>query len=110
MNMLWLGVCSVDNHIYVVGGYTTNLQLNSVERYDTLTDQWSFIKPMSIPRSALASVAVYGKILAIGGYNGNEFLSSVEMYDPSEDKWTEGIRLTSERSGHGAAVTVEARL
>lgn len=92
-----------------MGGYTTNLQLNSAERYDTLTDQWSFIKPMSIPRSALASVAWNGRILAIGGYNGNEFLSSVELYDPCEDKWTEGPRLTTERSGHGAAITVEAR-
>ena len=30
------GVASFDNFVYAIGGYTTNLQLNSVERFDSL--------------------------------------------------------------------------
>lgn len=103
------GVCAIENFIYAVGGYTTSLQLSSCERYDTITNQWTYVKSMSMPRSALACVAWNGKIFAIGGYNGNEFLSSIEYYEPSEDKWDETVNLTSERSGHGAAVTVESK-
>jgi hypothetical protein len=50
------GICSYDDFIYAVGGYATNLQLSSVERFDTFKNQWTFIKPMSSPRSALAAI------------------------------------------------------
>ncbi|CAF0836199.1 unnamed protein product [Brachionus calyciflorus] len=103
------GIIAWENYIYAVGGYTNNLQLNSVERYDPQTNQWSFVSSMNVPRSALACVVWNGKIIAIGGYNGNEFLSSIELYDPSTDTWTDGPPMTSERSGHGAVVTVESK-
>ena len=137
--MFFKGVCALNNYIYAVGGYTTNLQLASVERYDTVTNQWSYVRPMSSPRSALACVASNMKIIAIGGYNGSAFLSTIEVYDPEKDEWNIGrIGLTSERSGnkrpdhithkrkhrsyhfsfsfspvllgHAAAVTVESRI
>lgn len=102
------GVVSFDNYIFAVGGYTTNLQLDSAERYDTLTDQWTFIKPMSSPRSALAAVSFKcGRILAFGGYNGVDFVSTVEMLDPNTGDWLIVGNLTSERSGHGAAMTID---
>ena len=90
----------MNDFIYAVGGFTTNLQLSSVERYDTIKNQWSYVKSMSSPRSALSCVATNMKIVATGGYNGNAFLSSVEIYDPEKDEWHIGhISLTSERSG-----------
>jgi hypothetical protein len=103
------GVASLDENIYVVGGYTNDLQLNSVERFDTLTCQWTYVSPMSSARSALACVTWNSKILALGGYNGREFLSKAEVYDPNEDKWVEcqKLALSAERSGHGAAISIE---
>jgi hypothetical protein len=35
----------MDNHIYAVGGYDSNCQLKSVERYDTSTKTWEFVAP-----------------------------------------------------------------
>jgi hypothetical protein len=96
----FLGVCALDNYIYAVGGYTTNLQLNSAERYDLSTNQWSFISSMESPRSALACVAWNEYIVAIGGYNGTEFLASIEKYDPKLNRWESVAPLTSERSGN----------
>jgi kelch-like protein 19 len=65
---------------------------------------------MNSPRSALACVTLCSKVFAIGGYNGSNFLSSTEVYDPATEVWTiTPFLLSSERSGHGAAVTVETK-
>ena len=121
------GVVSYDNFVYAVGGYTTNLQLNSAERwvlfqlnyqikvinlfifrYDTITDQWTFIKPLHSPRSALAAVSFKcGRVLALGGYNGVDFVSTIEMLDPNTGEWIVIGNMTSERSGHAAAMTID---
>lgn len=121
-------------YIYVVGGYASDnveepMQLNTVERYNTITQQWSFVKSMNSLRSALSCVALdnrlfaLGKILFfllylegyfcfvyIGGYDGKNFSSVVEIYDPEKNEWTYGTPLTKERSGHGSALTVEPSL
>ncbi|CAF1368727.1 unnamed protein product, partial [Didymodactylos carnosus] len=108
------GACSLEHWIYVVGGYTTNgstaSQLDSVERYDVLSNQWTFVRSLHYRRSALSCVALDRKIHAMGGYDGKNFLSVVEVYDPDTDTWDFGTSLTSERSGHGSALTVEPTL
>lgn len=98
--------------IYVVGGYASDsiegpLQLDSVEQYNTLTQQWSFVRPLNRRRSALSCVALDNRLFALGGYDGQNFSSIVEIYDPEKDEWTYGTYLTKERSGHGSALTVE---
>ena len=68
---LWFictGVCSIGQHIYVVGGYDGTSQLASIERYDVLTDQWSMLAPMNIPRSAHGLAVANNKIYAIGKF------------------------------------------
>ncbi|CAF1142072.1 unnamed protein product [Didymodactylos carnosus] len=108
------GACSFENLIYVVGGYTTNdsvaTQLDSVERYDVLSNQWTFVRSLHCRRSALSCVLLDRKIHAMGGYDGKNFSSVVEVYDPDTDTWEFGTSLTSERSGHGSALTVEPTL
>jgi N-acetylneuraminic acid mutarotase len=101
------GVVAFGNFIYVIGGYSSNQQLNSVERYDILANQWTFIEPMNIARSAAACTVWNTKLIAMGGYDGNEFLSSVECYDMEKKQWQISSQLTSERSGHAAVVSVE---
>lgn len=98
--------------IYVVGGYASDniegpMQLDIVERYDTLTQQWSFVRPLNCRRSALSCVTLDKRLFALGGYDGRSFSSVVEIYDPEKDEWTYGTSLTRERSGHGSALTVE---
>ncbi|CAF0764574.1 unnamed protein product [Adineta ricciae] len=101
--------------IYVVGGYASDniegpMQLDIVERYDTLTQQWSFVRPLNCRRSALSCVPLDKRLFALGGYDGRSFSSTVEIYDPEKDEWTYGTPLTRERSGHGSALTVEPTL
>ncbi|CAF0875087.1 unnamed protein product [Adineta steineri] len=101
--------------IYVVGGYASDnidgsMQLDVVERFDTITQQWSYVKPMNCRRSALSCVTLDKCLFALGGYDGKNFSSVVEVYDPEKDEWTYGTPLTRERSGHGSALTVEPSL
>jgi kelch-like protein 19 len=117
-------VVALGNLIYVIGGYDGRDQLNSVERYNTDTNVWEFVAPMSEARSALSVTALDGKIYAMGmfrvllnteitfyissgGYGGQtqSFLPIVEVYDPLTNKWTLGERLTCARSGHASAVS-----
>jgi N-acetylneuraminic acid mutarotase len=60
--------------IYVVGGYASDnvegpMQLDVVERYDTITQQWSFVKSMNCRRSALSCVTLDKRLFAIGKIN-----------------------------------------
>ncbi|CAF1597901.1 unnamed protein product, partial [Didymodactylos carnosus] len=106
--------CSIEHFIYVVGGYTSNenvaTQLDSVECFNILSNQWTFIQSLHCRRSAHSCVVLDRKILATGGYDGNNFLSVVEIYDPDTNTWEFSTSLTSERSGHGSALTVEPTL
>ncbi|CAF1588213.1 unnamed protein product [Rotaria sp. Silwood1] len=106
---------ALDECIYVVGGYASDnmegpMQLDVVERYNTITEQWSFVKPMNCRRSALSYVTLDKRLFALGGYDGKNFSSVVEIYDPEKDEWSYGTSLTRERSGHGSALTVEPTL
>ncbi|KAH0947478.1 hypothetical protein HN011_012205 [Eciton burchellii] len=99
------GVASLGQYIYVIGGYDGNSQLNLVERYDTEHDIWENVSSISIARSALSVTVLGGKLYAMGGYDGETFLNIVEIYDPAKDQWTEGVPMTSGRSGHASAVS-----
>ena len=57
--------------IYVVGGYASDTtagatQLNAVEQFNTITQQWSIVKSMNSPRSALTCVTLENRLYAIG--------------------------------------------
>lgn len=98
------GVAAINQYIYVIGGYDGSRQLNDVERYDTERDRWEFVASMKTARSALSVTVLDNKIYAIGGYDGQSFSSNVEIYDPIKNEWTDGVPLTSGRSGHASAV------
>lgn len=60
--------------IYVVGGYASDsaegpMQLDSVERYNIITLQWSFVRPMNCHRSALSCVSLDNRLFALGKSN-----------------------------------------
>lgn len=60
--------------------------------------------PLRVARSALSLTALDGKLWAMGGYDGAYFSTVVEVYDPIRNVWSDGVALTSGRSGHAAAV------
>jgi hypothetical protein len=80
-----------DGYIYVIGGDNyTNVPLNVVEGYDSLTDSWETRADLSTPRWRLgAAASANGKIYAIGGGNLVGSLDTVEEYDALTDTWIE---------------------
>ena len=68
------------------GGFDDNSPLESVERYDPVTNKWTFVSSMSCPRGGVGVAALGGRIYAVGGHDGSNYLNSVECYDALKDK------------------------
>lgn len=60
------GIIGMDCYVYAVGGYDSNCQLRTVERYCTVSNKWEFVCPMKSPRSALSVAVLGGKLYALG--------------------------------------------
>jgi N-acetylneuraminic acid mutarotase len=92
-------VGAVNNKIYVIGGRVGNgfitraSNVDIVEVYDPVTDQWGpLLAAMPTPRSAVAWGVHGGKIYVVGGEVRNNVLSAtyraVEAYDPARNSWS----------------------
>jgi hypothetical protein len=80
--------------------------LSSMERYDTLSGQWSVAAAMGTARSKMGACVVAGELyVTCGKATGSNFLSSVERYSPSSDTWSAVAPMPEARLDH-AAVTV----
>ena len=74
-----VGIAVLDNFIYAVGGHDGASYLNSIERYDHMTDYWaSNIAPTSVCRTSVGVAVLNGKIYAVGGQDGVSCLNIVE--------------------------------
>ncbi|VDP69797.1 unnamed protein product [Echinostoma caproni] len=106
--------------IYVCGGYTESRMeslTNSCEAFDTRTNQWTFIEPMSQARYYAHAVSVQGVLFVLGG--GGEsgtrggavtrvpahagYISTVERYNPETATW-ELMPPTTERADFAACL------
>ena len=47
--------------MYAVGGHDGWSYLNTVERWDPQAKQWSYVAPMSTPRSTVGVAVLFGK-------------------------------------------------
>jgi len=88
------GLATVNNKIYVVGGYSGSV-LQTVEEYDPATDGWTRKADMPTPRRQLIVASVNNKIYAIGGVkqftsdpNSLIYSYATEEYNPATDTWT----------------------
>eukprot|EP00092_Neocalanus_flemingeri_P010433 GFUD01011244.1.p1 GENE.GFUD01011244.1~~GFUD01011244.1.p1 ORF type:complete len:568 (+),score=126.56 GFUD01011244.1:211-1704(+) len=76
------GVGVIGENIYILGGASTRLLLNMVERWDGTN--WGRVADLNVAREGPGCVGYGGKLYAIGG-RGSE--GTVEVFDPEEDKW-----------------------
>ncbi len=76
---------SLDGYIYVIGGFDGSKYLDTVEKYDPVSNSWTTCTDMSQKRAALSASVVNGKIYAIGGFNGTDHLAVVEEYNPQSE-------------------------
>jgi hypothetical protein len=98
----YCGVVTVNDKVYVIGGYDGSSYLGTCEEYDPSTNTWATKTSMPTPRAGLALATDLGVIYAIGGEDGTGFLGTCEMYDPSTDTWTSLTPMPTARRGLGA--------
>lgn len=106
-------VASVNNKIYVIGGYTRNDGwLRTNEEYDPATNTWTTKADMPTARGYFGVAVANNKIYAIGGYGsgyagtwgpGWSYFTTNEEYNPVTNTWTAKADLPSARDGFGLA-------
>ena len=93
------------NKIYLIGGRNETSKLNSAEVFDTVTQQFSSMKSMEVPRSWFAATISSEKIYCFGGKNYRGYLDSVESFNLITEEWKKEKNLPEKKSCL-AAVTV----
>lgn len=108
------GAAVLDNQLYVAGGFSPSESnswrpVNTLFRYNPMTDQWIELKSMPTPRGALGVSAHQGKLYAISGYDGKDNPAVVEVYDPRTNSWSSVSPIPTPRD-HLAVVTQGHRI
>ncbi|KAK7878307.1 hypothetical protein WMY93_031126 [Mugilogobius chulae] len=85
------------------GGFDGSTGLSTVEAYNSKTDEWFHVLPMSTRRSSVGVGVVNGILYAVGGYDGatRQCLSTVEAYNPKSNTWSYIAEMGTRRSGAG---------
>lgn len=96
-----VGVAVIGQYLYAIGGFDDSSPLDSVERYDPHTNQWTYVAKMTTCRGGVGAGAMGGRLWAVGGHNGDQYLNSVESYNPLTDTWEEGAPMHVFRAGSG---------
>ncbi|KAG5672550.1 hypothetical protein PVAND_002671 [Polypedilum vanderplanki] len=99
-----VGVATMDDFLYAVGGSSGSEYHNSVEYFDPEQDRWFVIAPMRSKRLAVGVAVVNRLLYAIGGFDGENRLASMECYHPENNEWTDMPPMKYPRSGAGVAV------
>ena len=100
-----LSCASLNEELYVLGGYDGIGRLASCEKYNFTTKKWTNLGPMDCPRSNFTSCIFESKIVAIGGYAGRTGTTSrVEVYDEAKNTWTKCKGMTVRRSAIAGVV------
>ena len=69
-----LCVSVVDGWLYAIGGSNGSEALKYAEQYDPLSNTWTALPPMRLPRSHFAVTQFLGRIYAIGKKNQKGFV------------------------------------
>ncbi len=103
----WPTAVACGTKLFFAGGmnFAANVVFNTVDIYDTETQQWS-VKQLSVARFDLAAVSYGNKVLFAGGitFPYNTF-SIVDIYDCETGEWLPTANLTQQRGGIARAVT-----
>ncbi|KAG9510978.1 Kelch-like protein 20, partial [Fragariocoptes setiger] len=88
--------------LYSVGGWVQGDAIDSAEKYDPDTNQWTVLKKMSSRRCGVAVAALNDKLYAVGGHDGTSYLDTIEIYDPVANEWfADVVKLPSCRTSVG---------
>lgn len=86
----WIGLETVGDYIYAIGGYDESSYKNGNHRTNAVTvnHSWETMKTMPTSRSSMGSAVVDGQIHCIGGRGSSSYLNTHEVYNPSTNSWT----------------------
>ena len=82
----------LDNYIYAIGGTDkTHSSSGSVERFELLKQEWSFVAKLNYKRSKHLCAVSHesGTIYVIGGLDFKLKSEIIESYNPNYDAWKE---------------------
>ncbi|CAF1062909.1 unnamed protein product [Rotaria sordida] len=81
------GIVTINNSIYVIGGFDGMDYFNSCRVFDLKILQWNEIAPMNIKRCYVSVAVLDGLIYAMGGFDGHSRQSTAERYSPNSNQW-----------------------
>lgn len=73
---------SLNDIIYICGGFNGIECLNSCESYSAETNQWTIITPMRNRRSGVSCIGYHSSVFVIGGFNGISRMCGGEKFNP----------------------------
>lgn len=92
---------TLDDMIYLFGGWDGKRYAATVYVYDPRTDRWTEGTSMSTARGFAAAASLGDRIFVVGGYDGERELTTCLAYDPAAETWTECAPLSVGRGGLG---------
>jgi len=99
--------CVLNDQIYVIGGFTGDDHVATVERLNPFSGKWTTCSPMSVGRSGVGASALESIVYAAGGYDGEDRLDIVETYDYLTDSWSRISPMQICRTGPGVVACQE---
>lgn len=97
----FVSLAAVNGILYAIGGEDRSCSYNVTEKFDLLTETWSFAPNMKRKRAGAGSCVCDSKIYIAGGYDKTLHMdrASVECYDPTTEEWTFVSEMEKARSG-----------
>ncbi|XP_051264139.1 kelch-like protein 29 [Dicentrarchus labrax] len=78
-----------DGKLYTIGGLGVSGNLDHVERYDTITNQWETVSPLPKPVHSAAATVCGGKVYVFGGVNeAGRSAGVLQSYVPQSNTWS----------------------
>ncbi|XP_029318753.1 LOW QUALITY PROTEIN: kelch-like protein 29 [Cottoperca gobio] len=78
-----------DGKLYNIGGLGVSGNLDHVERYDTVTNQWETVSPLPKPVHSAAATVCGGKVYVFGGVNeAGRSAGVLQSYVPQSNTWS----------------------
>uniref|UniRef100_A0A3Q3GGT8 Kelch-like family member 29 n=1 Tax=Labrus bergylta TaxID=56723 RepID=A0A3Q3GGT8_9LABR len=78
-----------DGKLYTIGGLGVSGNLDHVERYDTITNQWETVSPLPKPVHSAAATVCGGKVFVFGGVNeAGRSAGVLQSYVPQSNTWS----------------------
>ncbi|MGO9041922.1 MAG: Kelch repeat-containing protein, partial [Mycobacterium sp.] len=94
----------LNDKIWIVGGLSNGVALQTVESYDPRTGAWEMGPPLPIPLHHAAAAAYRGEVVVLGGASDNIADGSNKVFALRGGSWVELPSLTHARAAPAAAV------